>query len=153
VAADRSGGPRVPAVEGWFTTDAEPTLLGSRCTTCGNVSFPPNSMFCPDPDCDGDTFDVQPLSRQGTIWSYTDARYRPPPPYIPRATEHEPFAIAAVHLETEQLVVLGQVVDGFSVDDLHVGQQVELVVDELYRDDDTTYLVWKWRPVSQGETS
>ena len=29
-----------PAIEGWFTTGAEPALLASRCTTCGSVFFP-----------------------------------------------------------------------------------------------------------------
>jgi len=43
--------------------------------------------------------------------------------------------------------VLGQVVPGVSVDDLSVGDEVELVVDTLYEDDEHEYLVWKWRPV------
>ena len=43
---------------------------------------------------------------------------------------------------------MGQVVAGVSVDDLHVGQQVELVVDVLFSDDDVDHLIWKWKPVS-----
>ena len=32
---------RTPAVEGWFTTDAEaPRLLGTRCTKCQAIFFP-----------------------------------------------------------------------------------------------------------------
>jgi hypothetical protein len=45
------------------------------------------------------------------------------------------------------MVVLGQVADGFGVDDLSVGQEVELVVEPLYAVDDTEYLVYKWKPV------
>jgi len=37
------------------------------------------------------------------------------------------------------------------VDDLKVGDEVELVVDTLYAEDDHDYLVWKWRPVSPGQ--
>jgi len=45
-------------------------------------------------------------------------------------------------------------VAGVSVDDLTVGQEVELVVDVLFSDDDTDHLIWKWKPVdAQGEVA
>jgi uncharacterized OB-fold protein len=138
---------RRPAIEGWFTIDDDPVLLGNRCTTCGTVFFPKASFFCRNPDCDGAEFETAELSRQGRIWSFTDAQYQPPPPYIPRGEDYQPFALAAVELEAEQMVVLGQVASGFGVDDLSVGQQVELVVEDLYSDDQHDYLVYKWRPV------
>ena len=53
-----------------------------------------------------------------------------------------------MELDAEQMVVLGQVAEGVTVDDLEVGQQVELVVEPLYADDDTEYLVYKWKPVT-----
>ena len=49
------------------------------------------------------------------------------------------------------MVVIGQVVPGVSVDDLTVGDEVELVLGTLYEDDDHEYLVWKWRPVASAE--
>jgi hypothetical protein len=61
---------------------------------------------------------------------------------------YRPFAIAAVSLEKEQIVILGQVADGFGVGDLHVGAPVELVVEPLERDGEQTKLVWRWRPIS-----
>jgi uncharacterized OB-fold protein len=138
---------RLPAVDGWFTTDeTAPALLGSRCTSCATYVFPKARKFCPNPRCDSETFDEVELSRTGRIWSYTDARYQPPPPYVPVSDPHEPFAIAAVELDAEKLVVMGQVVRGVGVDDLRVGQQVELVLDVLYADDEGEHLVWKWRP-------
>jgi uncharacterized protein len=143
---------RVPAIEGWFTVDDEPVLLGNRCTTCHTVFFPKASFFCRNPACDGETFEETRLSRRGRVWSFTDAQYQPPPPYIPRADDYSPFAIAAVELADEQMVVLGQVAEGHGVGDLEVGQQVELVVEELYRDDERDYLVWKWKPV-QGASA
>jgi uncharacterized protein len=140
---------RVPAVEGWFTLDEEaPRLLGSRCTSCGTIAFPKASSFCGRPGCAGTAFDEAPLSRVGRVWSYTDARYRPPPPYIPVSDPHEPFAIAAVELADERIVVLGQVVPGVGVDELAVGAEMELVVEPLYSDEECDYLVWKWRPTS-----
>ena len=139
-----------PAIEGWFTTGVSPALQGNRCTTCGTVFFPRAGIACRNPDCDGTEFADTELSRRGTIWSFTDSQYQPPPPYIPRGAEHRPFALAAVELQAEQLVVLGQVADGFGVDDLRVGMPVELVLEELYSDDDTSYLVWKWRPTEEA---
>jgi hypothetical protein len=40
------------------------------------------------------------------------------------------------------------VVPEVAVDDLAVGDEVELVLDTLYEDDDNRYLVWKWRPTA-----
>ncbi|MEY2435637.1 MAG: uncharacterized protein QOF97_473 [Acidimicrobiaceae bacterium] len=147
---------RVPAVgaEGWFTEDGDgPALLGTRCTTCGTVFFPKAGFFCRNPDCEGDEFDEVRLSRTGTIWSYTDARYQPPPPYVPVTDPYEPFAIAAVELADEAMVVLGQVADGYGVGDLKVGTEVELVVEPLFADDEHEYVVWKWRPCSTAPGS
>lgn len=144
---------RIPALgaEGWFTTDGnEPALLGQRCSTCGTYVFPRATFGCPNPACVGTELEVVPLSPRGTIWSYTDARYQPPPPYVVPTEEHEPFAIAAVSLAEEGLVVMGQLVPGVAVGDLRVGQEVELVVDVLSSENDTDYLVWKWRPVASA---
>jgi uncharacterized protein len=142
----------VPAVEGWFTTDAAPRLLGTRCTACGTVFFPRATGFCRNPACRGRSFDDVELSRTGTVWSYTDAQYQPPPPYIPPAEEHVPFALAAVELADEQLVVLGQVAAGYGVDDLAVGSSVELVVEPLYEVDGVEHLIYRWKPVAGSST-
>jgi hypothetical protein len=141
---------RLPAVDGWFTTGedgAPPALLGSRCTGCGTFAFPAESGYCRNPDCASTSFDTVELSRRGRIWSYTDARYQPPPPYV-AADPYVPFCLVAVELPAEKLVVMGQVVVGVTVDDLAVGDEVELVLDTLYSEDDRDYLVWKWRPVA-----
>jgi len=143
---------QAPAIDGWFTIDDAPALLGNRCTTCGTVFFPKASFFCGNPACNGEQFDEVRLSRRGRIWSYTDAQYQPPPPYIPCSDPYEPFAIAAVELADEQMVVLGQVAEGFGVNDLNVGQQVELVVEPLYADADTEYLVYKWKPIAEDRS-
>ena len=138
---------RVPAIEGWFTLDeAAPALVGSRCTGCDTVYFPAESYFCKNPGCDSSEFSSVQLSRRGRVWSYTDARYQPPAPYV-AADPYEPFALAAVELAAEKMVVMGQVVPGVSVDDLAIGDEVELVLDTLYEDDENEYLVWKWKPV------
>jgi uncharacterized OB-fold protein len=133
-----------PVVDGWFTTGTDPALIGGRCPQCGTYQFPPTGDWCPNPGCRSTLMEDVELSRRGRVWSYTDAQYQPPPPFVPRADPFRPFAIAAVELEKEGMVILGQVADGFGVGDLEVGATVEVVVEPL---DPSGALVWKWRPV------
>jgi len=138
---------KVPAIEGWFTTDPDhPALLGSQCTSCQAIFFPRETSFCRNPDCLGREFAEIELSRRGTIWSFTDNRYQPPPPYM-SPDPFVPYMIAAVELEAEQMVVLGQIEPGVELADLHAGMPVELVLGTLYEDDEHEYQVWKWRPI------
>jgi uncharacterized OB-fold protein len=138
---------RVPAIDGWFTMDeAAPELVGTRCTACGAVFFPRENAFCRSPACAGSDFEEVRLSRRGRLWSATDNHYAPPPPFVAQEP-FEPYAIAAVELEREKMVVLGQVVPGVAARELQVGQEMELVLGTLYEDADTDYLVWKWTPV------
>lgn len=138
---------QLPAIEGWFTMDAaRPHLLGSRCTACGTYFFPRQASFCRNPDCVGTEFGDVELSRTGRIWSYTNACYEPPEPFV-APQPFVPFAIAAVELEREKMIVLGQVVAGVDVGELAIGMPMELVLETLYRDGDTDKLIWKWKPV------
>jgi uncharacterized OB-fold protein len=132
-----------PVIDGWFSTGPEPALIGRRCPKCGTYQFPPTGEWCPNPGCDSDRMVDTELSRRGRVWSYTDAQYQPPPPFVPPAEPFEPFAIAAVSLEPEGIVILGQVASGYGVGDLSVGAPVELVVEPI---DPSGALVWKWRP-------
>ena len=140
---------RVPAVAGWFTTGEAPALLGTRCASCGTYFFPREESLCRNPDCRGRQLDEVELSRRGRIWSYTDNRYQPPPPYV-SADPFVPYGIAAVELADERMVVLGQLEPGVDAADVRVGQEVELVVAPLYEDDDHEYLVWKWKVLASA---
>ena len=149
---------RRPVVEGWFTTpddDTPPALIGTRCTGSGTYFFPPERVASRAPGFLDSPLEEVELSRRGRLWSYTDAQYQPPEPYVPVTDPHEPFCIAAVELVEEQLVVMGQVVAGVTVEDLRIGQEMELVLDTLdvSTDDDGTtveHVVWKWAPVTDG---
>jgi uncharacterized OB-fold protein len=141
--------PAAPGTEGWFRDDPEGfALLASRCTTCGALSFPPRRIpGCPDPDCVGLTGEPAELSTSGTLWSYTDARYAPPPPYPrPPGTEFTPYAIAAVELADERMIVLGQLAPGVEAGSLRVGEPMELVAGTLTSVDGVAERVWHWRP-------
>ena len=139
-----------PAIDGWFETDdtGRPHLIGAECVRCGTYVFPPRENNCPNPACDSDTLERVPLSRRGKIWSYTENRYPPPAPYPP-SDPFEPFAIAAVELADEGLIVLGKVVEGTLAADLKVGLEMELATMPLFTDDDGVQrIVYAWKVAS-----
>lgn len=154
---------KIPAVEGWFTmsptaspapVDAEPVaLIGTRCTESGTYFFPPERVMSRAPGFAGSELVEVELSTRGRLWSYTDAQYQPPEPFVAPSEPYEPFCLAAVELAEEKLVVLGQVVAGVGVDALFVGMEMELVLGTLYSDDEHEYTMWKWRPVLNGSAA
>ena len=98
--------------------------------------FPPRSGACPNPECDADALEPTPLSPRGKVWSYTENHYAPPPPYV-AAEPFEPYALAAVELEDEGLVILGQVATGVMAADLEIGMEIEVDLQvALHRDDE-----------------
>jgi len=153
--------PKVPAIDGWFTMpplDDLPAddgtgvpgvkLIGTRCTDSGTYFFPPERVMSRAPGfADSELVDVE-LSTRGTLWSYTDAQYQPPEPYVAPSDPYVPYCLAAVELAEEKLVVLGQVIAGVTIDELKVGMEMELVLDTLDSDDESEYMIWKWRPVT-----
>ncbi|MGC6328196.1 Zn-ribbon domain-containing OB-fold protein [Rhizorhabdus sp. FW153] len=139
-----------PVLPGWFTTGPEPHLIGSRCSACGTYYFPKLETFCRNPACESTQFETVELSRTGKLWSFTDACYTPPEPYI-AADPFIPYAIAAVELDREKMIVLGQVVEGVGVDALRAGLPMELVVETIPDAvDPKGKLVWKWKPMEDA---
>ena len=127
----------VPVIEGFFTrasADGKPHLLGGHCPTCGAFFFPKQYSFCRNPDVPAAPSSTTSSCRtRGTLWSFTDNRYAPPPPY-PALEPFEPYGVAAVELAEEQMIVLGQSPRGTDIGALHAGQEMELVVEPLLRD-------------------
>ena len=143
---------RTPVVDGWFAGNGDGfRLLGTRCAACGSVFFPREDVHCRNPECPGGDLEEVALSPRGRIWSYTDSRYRPPSPYVTNPElSWEPYALIAVELEAERIVVLGQAVPGVTVADLTVGTEVEVVPGVLHEGAETTWTTWHWRPTGAG---
>ena len=137
---------RVPVVEGMFREDAGGVarLLGGKCPSCGAYFFPKQWSFCRSSSCTGVELEDVELSAQGTLWSFTDNRYAPPPPY-PAREPFEPYGVAAVELADEQMIVLGQTATGTEISSLSAGDVMELVVEPLFETDDEVRTVWKWK--------
>jgi hypothetical protein len=143
-----SSKPQVPVIEGWFTQGPQPHLIGARCRGCGTYFFPKTQTLCANPGCGSSEFEEVELSRRGRIWSYTENRYPPPEPYV-APDPFVPYTVAAVELERERMIVLGQVAPGVDPESLRVGTEVELGVGTLYADEQREYLVWNWRPAAR----
>ncbi|MGW8889317.1 Zn-ribbon domain-containing OB-fold protein [Streptomyces sp. NPDC055749] len=144
---------RIPVVAGWFTEDGSEEdfrLLGTRCSGCSSVYFPREDGFCRNPGCPGGELTEVPLSKRGTVWSFTDGRYRPPPPYVSDPdVPWELCTLIAVELAAERMVVLGQAAPGVGVADLAVGMTVEAVPGVLAdaAGSGAVRATWNWRPV------
>ena len=137
----------------WFDVAGErPRLIGSRCRQCRSYFFPREAFACRNPRCQATELEDVPLSTTGTLWSFTDNHYAPPAPYV-APDPFQPYAVAAVELAEEKMVVLGQVAPGVPTSALEVGMRMDLVADPLYADDEHKYLVWKWRPAGRGGRS
>ncbi|MFJ4978721.1 Zn-ribbon domain-containing OB-fold protein [Streptomyces coeruleorubidus] len=135
-------------VAGWFAGEGDGfRLLGTRCAACAAVFFPREDHHCRNPACGSGELAEISLSRRGRVWSYTDSRYRPPSPYVSDPElSWEPYALIAVELEAERIVVLGQAAPGVTVEDLTVDMEVEVVPGVLHEDAETTWTTWHWRP-------
>ncbi|MFI1965070.1 Zn-ribbon domain-containing OB-fold protein [Streptomyces pathocidini] len=146
---------RTPVVDGWFREDGGGfRLVGTRCADCASVFFPREDAFCRNPACAGTGLIEVPLSRRGTVWSWTDCRYRPPAPYVSDpAVEWEPYTLVAVELAAERMVVLGQAAPGVTPADLAVGREVEVVPGVLGEDSERVWTTWHWRPVTPEEAA
>jgi uncharacterized OB-fold protein len=133
------------ATPAWFSGEQEPRLIGSRCTSCGTFAFPPQTFSCSNPRCESMSLEAVPLSRRGRVWSFAVNHYAAPPPAL-SPDPFEPYAVAAVELDEERMVVLGRVADGAELDGLRVGQQMEIAVEAVIPGADEQ--VWKWKPVA-----
>ena len=138
---------RVPAIEGWFTLEEAPQLIGLRDAESGTCFFPKDVAVSRAPGFDHVELDEVRLSRTGKLWSYTTNNYKPPEPYV-SPDPFEPYTVAAVELTAERMVVMGQLAAGVDPASLQVGMEMELVLGTLYEDDENEYVVWKWQPVA-----
>jgi uncharacterized OB-fold protein len=137
--------PRVPAIDGWFTLDAEPRLLGLRDPGSGSTFFPKDVAISAAPGHAGAELEEVALSRTGRLWSWTTNHYQPPDPYV-SPDPFVPYTVAAVELAAERMVVLGQLAPNVDPAHLELGMEMELVLDTLFEDDESEHVVWKWKP-------
>ena len=104
-----------PLAPGVWTDEAEPRLIGARGSD-GRIRFP-----MPGGDA-ADRFEAVPLSRTGTLWSWTVQRFEPKRPPYQGPVPFVPFAIGYVELPGE--VIVESRLDG--IDAPEIGMAVAL---------------------------
>lgn len=86
----------IPIAVGVFAWPSDsPTLLGSKCDECGNVTFPVESGC---PKCSSESLITIPLATTGELWTWTSQEFRPKSPPFLGPEEFEPFFAGYVEL-------------------------------------------------------
>lgn len=105
-----------------------PFLKGYRCTKCGQLDFP---KLSPCPACWNEEFEMVPLSRQGTLYSYADV-------YVPQPGMDPPYIVGYVDLP-EDLRIFATLQG--ELKSFKCGQPVELTVGPIRRNQDGEPLI------------
>lgn len=116
-------------------------LVGSKCKDCGEVMLGQTSNCA---NCTGKNMEVIPLSKHGTLWTYTIIRHRPPGAY--RGPDpFVPFAEGLVELPDGIRVLSVLECD---VDKVKIGMELELVAFPLYTNEQgQTVIAFRFKAV------
>ena len=132
--------------EGLLSSLDDPQLLASRCTACGELSFPQQSSC---PACTSHDVEETRLSRRGTLWTWTIQRFPPTaPPYIGPVDRESyvPFGVGYIELP-EGIRVESRLTEN-DPDKLEIGMEMELVLEKFLEDEQgNDRMTFAFRPV------
>ena len=109
-----------PIAPGLWTDEPQPRLIGARHKASGRMIFP-----MPDGDA-ADEYDAVPLSRTGTLWSWTVQGFEPKAPYT-GAQPFQPYGVGYVELPGEVIVESRLT----ATEGLRIGMAMELVIEDF----------------------
>jgi uncharacterized OB-fold protein len=119
--------------EGLFTTPFTPLedvrLAGSRCADCGEVAL---GTVTSCPNCAGTSMKPVALAGEGTLWTYTVIRNRPPGDFK-GPSPFEPFGEGLVEL-ADGIRVLSPLAG--DVDSFSIGMKMKFEAYKLYQNAD-----------------
>ena len=138
--------PRAPIDGGLFTSiEPDGQLIGSQCRDCAHMTFP-RQMACPG--CGGSAVDPHPLSRRGTLWTWTVQNFRPKPPFgLPEDEKFEPYGVGYIELPGELRVEARLTVA--DTDRLRIGMPMELTFIDLWVEDGQQLVTFAFAPIDQ----
>jgi uncharacterized OB-fold protein len=132
MAPSDSSSTREPVREGLFAGSLDDLgtvrLAGTACGMCDEVQLG-SAALCPA--CGSADVHPRPLARQGTLWTYTVVRHRPPGDYKGQ-TDFTILPLGLVELD-DGLRVLSPITTT-EVSDLVIGMPLELRVEPLFVD-------------------
>lgn len=137
----------VPIGEGLFTWPEAPRLIGGSCADCGTTTFP-SQPGCPR--CTRTSMREVALATRGTLWSWTIQGFEPKAPYA-GGGPFAPYGVGYVELaalaDGAAAVLVESRLTVAEPEQLHIGDEVELVIVPFRRDADGTELVtFAFRP-------
>jgi uncharacterized OB-fold protein len=78
-----------------FASLDPPRLAGSRCASCGTVTFPVQAGCA---NCTGTDMEPVGLADHGSLWTWTVQAFEPKPPYRAPAAGFTPYGVGYVQL-------------------------------------------------------
>jgi uncharacterized OB-fold protein len=130
----------IPIAEGLYTDEVEPRLIGGRNRATGRIVFP----------CPGDEqFEPFPLSRHGTLWSFTVQRFRPKSPPYAGPEAFSPWAIGYVELPGETIVEAR--LANVPLDQIRIGMPLRLTFIPLDPEADVPVMLYAFEPTAAEE--
>jgi uncharacterized OB-fold protein len=120
------------------------TVVGTRCTHCEKVFFPPK-LVCPL--CFDGVIEEVPLSRKGTIHTVTQSIMGP-------TDMEKPYIIGLIDLP--EGIKLFSLITGsrYGDKDIRIGAPVEMVIGKIKRDEEGYDVIgYAFRPAGKEETS
>jgi uncharacterized OB-fold protein len=130
--------------KGLFEIGPEPRLIGGRRHADGRIVFPMPV------GAQAALHDPTPLSREGTLWSFTVQRFRPKtPPYAGAEDEggFTPYAVGYVELAGE-VIVEGRIRTA-DPDALKIGEPMRLVLEPFATADRGEVLSYAFAPIRE----
>lgn len=94
-------------------------LLGSKCKDCGEVSIGTCEVCL---NCGSESMDSLELASEGTLWTYTIVRHKPPGGYL-GPEDFEPFGLGLVELPDGVRIMAP--LEG-NIDDFKIGSKLVL---------------------------
>lgn len=131
----------VPFWEGVFVQDDDGgRLIGNKCASCGRIYFP-KADFCFD--CLAQHLEEVTLSRVGKLYSFTICR-------MPSEQFEPPYSVGLIDLpEGIRVFAPLKFVENESY---QIGMDMEIYIDELWKEGDRQVIGYKFRPVaSRGD--
>jgi|SRR5690625_39565 len=138
--------PLVPIDDALFTSiEPHGQLIGSRCRDCTHVAFP-RQYSCPG--CGGSAPEPLPLSRIGTLWTWTIQNFRPKPPFgLPDDDDFEPYGVGYIELAGEVRVESRLTIA--DPDQLFIGMPMKLTFVPLWVEDGQQLVTYAFEPLRQ----
>jgi uncharacterized OB-fold protein len=128
-----------PLHEGLFTWPAStPSLIGSRCTDCGEHAFPSQGACRA---CSGQNMASADLGSEGTLWTWTVQSFMPKTPYHTDETPEtfRPYGVGYVELACG-LKVESRLKEN-TPDELKIGMPMKLEIITVRKDDEGSDLL------------